>query len=152
MSTGRTNGQIVTHSEAGPRPLYLRLRDQLAAKILDGEYEDGSALPSVRTFAAVTGANPLTVAKSYRYFVDIGVAVIRRGRGLYLAEGGVQRLREAERTRFVQEDWPQTIAKLQRLGFATPILSPGPSGDSREDSGSERPPANSVAHSRSSHL
>ncbi|PZU57898.1 MAG: GntR family transcriptional regulator, partial [Sphingobium sp.] len=43
------------------KPVYLRLREIIAASILDGDYRDGDLLPSVRAFAAQQGANPLTV-------------------------------------------------------------------------------------------
>ncbi len=46
------------------RPVYLRLRDSIAALILDGKVGDGDPLPSVRSLAAEHGANPLTVAKA----------------------------------------------------------------------------------------
>ena len=34
------------------RPVYLKLRDQIAAAIIEGEYAEGDMLPSVRAFAA----------------------------------------------------------------------------------------------------
>ena len=34
------------------KPVYLRLREIIAASILDGDYSDGDLLPSVRAFAA----------------------------------------------------------------------------------------------------
>ena len=34
------------------RPVYLKLRDQIAAAIIEGRYPDGAMLPSVRAFAA----------------------------------------------------------------------------------------------------
>ncbi|HYF11451.1 MAG TPA: GntR family transcriptional regulator, partial [Actinomycetota bacterium] len=40
------------------RPVYLRLRDSIAARILDGTVRDGDPLPSVRSLAAEYGANP----------------------------------------------------------------------------------------------
>lgn len=46
------------------KPVYLKLRDVIAAAILDGNYKEGEMLPSVRAFAADQGANPLTVAKA----------------------------------------------------------------------------------------
>jgi GntR family transcriptional regulator len=52
------------------RPVYLKLRDQIAAAIIDGTYAEGQLLPSVRAFAAAEGANPLTVAKAYQQFRD----------------------------------------------------------------------------------
>ena len=47
------------------QPVYLKLRDIIAAAIIDGTYGEGAMLPSVRAFAAEQGANPLTVAKAY---------------------------------------------------------------------------------------
>ncbi|MDP5103696.1 MAG: GntR family transcriptional regulator, partial [Erythrobacter sp.] len=34
------------------RPVYLKLRDQIAAAIIDGTYPEGAMLPSVRALAA----------------------------------------------------------------------------------------------------
>lgn len=36
----------------------------------------------MRAMSAQTGANPLTVAKAYRYFTEFGIMSVRRGRGL----------------------------------------------------------------------
>ena len=46
------------------KPVYLKLRDMIAAAIIDGRYAEGDMLPSVRAMAAEQGANPLTVAKA----------------------------------------------------------------------------------------
>ena len=37
--------------------------------------------------AAEQGANPLTVAKAYQTFQDEGLIVVRRGVGMFVAEG-----------------------------------------------------------------
>ena len=50
------------------RPVYLKLRDIIAAAIIDGSYPEGGMLPSLSAFAAEQGANPLTVAKAYQQF------------------------------------------------------------------------------------
>lgn len=97
------------------RPVYLRLRDMIAASILDGEYADGDALPSVRSLAARHGANPLTVAKAYQTFQDDGLVMVKRGVGMFVADGASRRLREAERTEFMQGRWPAIAAQIKRL-------------------------------------
>ena len=43
------------------RPVYLKLRDLVAAAIIEGRYREGEMLPSVRALAAEQGANPLTL-------------------------------------------------------------------------------------------
>jgi GntR family transcriptional regulator len=60
------------------KPVYLKLRDVIAAAILDGNYKEGQMLPSVRAFAADQGANPLTVAKAYQLFQDSGLVDVKR--------------------------------------------------------------------------
>jgi GntR family transcriptional regulator len=99
------------------RPVYLRLRDSIAALILEGKVRDGEALPSVRSLAAEHGANPLTVAKAYQTFQDEGLVVVKRGVGMFVAEGAAERLRAAERADFLKHRWPGIAAQIRRLGF-----------------------------------
>ena len=97
------------------RPVYLKLRDLIAAAILDGEFAEGAMLPSVRAFAAEQGANPLTVAKAFQQFQDDGLIAVRRGVGMYVVEGARARLRATERASFLKEEWPEIRARLDRL-------------------------------------
>jgi GntR family transcriptional regulator len=97
------------------RPVYLRLRDAITAAILEGRYRDGDPLPSVRMLAAEHGANPLTVAKAYQSFQDDGLVLVRRGVGMFVAAGASERLRVAERSRFLDEIWPRVRVQMRRL-------------------------------------
>lgn len=99
------------------RPVYLRLRDCIAASILDGKVQDGDPLPSVRSLAAEHGANPLTVAKAYQTFQDEGLIVVKRGVGMFVAPGAADRLRAAERKEFLEQRWPAIAAHMRRLGI-----------------------------------
>lgn len=98
-------------------PVYLQLRDRIAASILDGQYKAGDMLPSVRAYAADQGANPLTVAKAYQFFQDAGLVDVRRGVGMFVAEGAADKLRSGEREQFLRDEWPQIRAKITRLGL-----------------------------------
>ena len=99
------------------RPVYLRLRDTIAAMILEGKVREGAPLPSVRSLAAEHGANPLTVAKAYQTFQDEGLVVVRRGVGMFVAEGAAERLRANERREFLEQRWPAIAAQIRRLGL-----------------------------------
>jgi GntR family transcriptional regulator len=104
-------------SSSPVRPVYLKLRDQIAAAILDGTYPEGAMLPSVRAFAAKQGANPLTVAKAYQAFQDEGLVRVQRGVGMYVAPGAAAALRDAERHAFLSEEWPEIARRIARLGL-----------------------------------
>ncbi|WEK45408.1 MAG: GntR family transcriptional regulator [Candidatus Andeanibacterium colombiense] len=100
------------------RPVYLKLRDLIAAAIIEGRYAEGDMLPSVRTFAAEQGANPLTVAKAYSQFQADGLVEVQRGVGMFVVPGAAEKLRRAERESFLARDWPEIRARIERLGIA----------------------------------
>lgn len=99
------------------RPVYLKLRDQIAAAIIEGVYPEGELLPSVRALAAEQGANPLTVAKAYQQFQNDGLVEVQRGVGMYVVKGAASALRARERELFLQEEWPEIRARMDRLGL-----------------------------------
>ena len=99
------------------KPVYVRLRETIADAILAGKYGDGDPLPSVRALAAEEQANPLTVAKAYQGFQDEGLVVVKRGVGMFVAEGARASLGDSERNRFLKEEWPEIRARMKRLGI-----------------------------------
>jgi GntR family transcriptional regulator len=100
------------------RPVYLKLRDLIAAAIIEGRYAEGDMLPSVRAFAVEQGANPLTVAKAYQQFQTDGLVEVQRGVGMFVAAGAADRLRKSERAAFLAEEWPEIRSRMERLGIA----------------------------------
>jgi GntR family transcriptional regulator len=104
-------------------PVYLRLRAVLAAFILEGRYGEGEQLPSVRAFATKMGANPLTVAKAYQCLQDEGHVTVKRGVGMFVAEGAIDRLRVKEREIFLTRIWPRIHGHIERLGIRMDELS-----------------------------
>ncbi len=100
------------------QPVYLKLRDKIAAAIIDGTYGEGAMLPSVRAFAAEQGANPLTVAKAYQLFQLDGLVEVQRGVGMFVARGAAEKLRRSERERFLSVEWPAIRQRIERLGIA----------------------------------
>lgn len=107
------------------RPVYLKLRDQIAAAIIEGDYAEGAMLPSVRALAAEEGANPLTVAKAYQQFQNDGLVEVQRGVGMYVVKGAAEALRKREREAFLREEWPEIRERMTRLGLEPADLMAG---------------------------
>ena len=107
----------MTANESSEVPVYLRLRAMLAASILEGNYTEGDQLPSVRSFAHLHGANPLTVAKAYQALQDDGYVAVKRGVGMFVAPHAIERLRVNERALFLEKVWPRMRAHIERLGI-----------------------------------
>lgn len=99
------------------QPIYRQLRDRVVAMILEGVLGDGDALPSVRNVAAEYRLNPLTVLKGYQELVDEGLVEKKRGRGMFVTDGARKQLLKDERQRFLDKEWPQVAATIERLGL-----------------------------------
>jgi GntR family transcriptional regulator len=105
------------------QPIYQQLADQLAAQLLDGEPPEGQAMPSVRALASRHLLNPLTVNRALQALGDEGLLENRRGLGLFVVQGAREKLRAAERERFLQTEWPRLRERLRRLGIGAEQLS-----------------------------
>jgi len=102
------------------QPIYRQLRSRVVAMILDGLLQEGEPLPSVRT-----------VLKSYQELVDQGIVESRRGRGMFITAGARDLLLQAERQKFLIEEWPHLQATIQRLGLTTTDLLAAPNSHSQ---------------------
>jgi GntR family transcriptional regulator len=99
------------------QPIYWQLKERTIAMILDGTLTEGEALPSVRTVASDFQLNPITVSKSYQALVDDDLVEKRRGLGMFVRTGARQKLMESERQKFLTEEWPAMLLRIQQLGL-----------------------------------
>ncbi|WP_235045113.1 GntR family transcriptional regulator [Gluconobacter thailandicus] len=100
------------------QPIYQQLRDKVAGMMLDGAVGEGDPVPSVRQVAADCQINPLTVMKAYQQLSDEGLLEKRRGLGMFVAPGALERLAQSEREKFLTEQWPETLRTIRRLGLS----------------------------------
>ncbi|HOB01828.1 MAG TPA: GntR family transcriptional regulator [Casimicrobium huifangae] len=107
------------------QPIYRQLQDRVVAMILDGSLGEGDPLPSVRTVAAETRVNPLTVLKAYQQLADAGIVESRRGLGMFVNAGAKAKLADGERERFLRDEWPRIRATIKRLGLNVDELLTG---------------------------
>ena len=100
------------------QPIYWQLKERTVAMILDGTLAEGEPLPSVRNVASEFQLNPITVSKSYQALVDEGLVEKRRGLGMFVCEGARRSLIESERAKFLNEEWPAMLSRVEQLGLS----------------------------------
>jgi GntR family transcriptional regulator len=103
-------------------PIYRQLKERVVAMMLDGILKPGDALPSVRQVAAEYQLNPITVSRAYQELADEALVEKRRGLGMYVTEEASRKLLASERERFLREEWPLVLERIQRLGLSTADL------------------------------
>jgi len=104
-------------------PIYQQLADLLVAGLLEGRPSDGEPMPSVRALASRYLLNPLTVSRALQALDQDGLLENRRGMGFFVRPGARERLRRAERDRFLQQEWPMLRSRLRRLGIGPQQLN-----------------------------
>ncbi len=100
-----------------PRSIYLQIADQIRERILQGEWQDGERIPSIRELAIELGVNPNTVTKSYQALLDWGIVANQRGRGYFVSERAAERALTGMREEFVRDELPKVIRAMQTLGI-----------------------------------
>ena len=95
------------------RPIWQQLTDQLALRILKGEYPPGERLPGVRELAAQAGVNPNTMQRALAQLEQEGLARADRTAGRLVTQDAAvleaTRLREA---RGVVRDYFEAMSAL----------------------------------------
>ena len=91
-------------------PIYEQLMDQIKTQIIEGELNEGDALPSVRALSGELKISALTVKKAYDKLDEEGFIVTVHGKGSYVAAADTAMADEARR-RTVEEAFETAMDK-----------------------------------------
>ena len=87
------------------QPIFQQIKELIEKQILLGVWPEGSPLPSVRNVAAEMKINHLTVMKAYQLLVEQQLIEKKRGQGMYVLSGAVEKLKtDKKRTIFKPGD------------------------------------------------
>jgi GntR family transcriptional regulator len=100
-------------------PIYVQLREQIAAAIGRGVLAPGARLPTMREVAVALAIDLNTVQRAYAELEKDGILLMVRGRGSFVAEAPPPRARRAETREFAA----QIAAQAQAAGIALDDLA-----------------------------
>ena len=72
-------------SNSGQEPIYAQITRQIKAKILNGELQQGDALPSIRLLAKELRISVITTKRAYEDLEADGFLTTMPGRGSFVA-------------------------------------------------------------------
>ncbi|MDD4311301.1 MAG: GntR family transcriptional regulator [Eubacteriales bacterium] len=80
------------------RPIYQQIVDEIEMRILNGTYEMGMRLPSVRDLAVMAAVNPNTMQRALAELEEMGLVTTQRntGRTVTTDETSVSRARDSK--------------------------------------------------------
>ena len=98
------------------RPIYQQIVDEIELRILNGTYEMGMRLPSVRDLAVLAAVNPNTMQRALAELEEMGLVTTQRntGRTVTTDETAVSRARDSKADLLVET----FMMQMQSLGLS----------------------------------
>lgn len=95
--------------------IFLQISQGLEDAILAGVYPEESQIPSITEFATTYKINPATALKGINLLVDVGIVYKKRGLGMFVAPGAVEKLRKKRKEQFFENYVAVMLAEAERL-------------------------------------
>lgn len=99
------------------KAIYLQISDALCERILSGELKSEDRIPSVREYGADVGVNPNTVMRTYEKLTQEEIIYNKRGIGYFVSPDAREKVLEAKRKEFFENDLPSFRRKMELLGI-----------------------------------
>ena len=97
------------------RPIWLQLSEQLARRIVAGQYPPGGKLPSVRELAADAGVNPNTMQRALSQLENDALAIANRTAGRTVTED--RAVIDRVRRRMARQVIGEFLSAVRALGY-----------------------------------
>lgn len=97
------------------KPIFIQIAEQLEDSIFTGVFPEESKIPSTNEISVLLGINPHTVLKGMNLLVDEEVIYKKRGLGMFVKEGAVERIRQKRQSQFYSQYIAALIQEASKL-------------------------------------
>mgnify|MGYP000513688442 FL=1 len=101
------------------KPIFIQISEGIEDGILTGAFPEESQIPSITEFSVNYKINPATALKGINLLVDENIIYKKRGVGMFVAEGAVQKLRKKRQDQFYTNYISSLIDEARRLGISS---------------------------------
>ena len=105
------------------KPIFQQIAEGIEDAVLSGAFPEESQIPSITEFSVLYKINPATALKGINLLVDGGVVYKKRGVGMFVAQGAVERLGQKRRAGFYEHFVAALVEEAKRLGISREELS-----------------------------
>ena len=98
--------------------IYVKIADLFSDKILSGEFQAKSRVPSIRFTASNFNVNMNTVVRAYELLEQKRLIYKKRGKGYFVVDDARDRLIRVHRKMFRTELLPKVIREMQLLNIS----------------------------------
>lgn len=97
------------------RPIFIQIAEGIEDAILSEAFAEESQIPSITEFSVNYKINPATALKGINILVDSEIVYKKRGVGMFVATGAVDKLREKRKQQFYDNYICSLISEAKRL-------------------------------------
>lgn len=117
----------------GDKPIYVQIAQQLEDAVFTGIYSEETQIPSTTELSVSLQINPATVLKGMNILVDDGIIYKKRGLGMFVCTGAVEKIRQKRQRRFYTDFISPLLSEADKLGInENEIISLIKRGDNNE--------------------
>lgn len=99
------------------KSIYLQIGQMIEDSILRGIFLEGERVPSTNELARLYSINPATAAKGINLLVEQEILYKKRGIGMFVNEGAVEKIRLARKAGFYEQFVVNLISEAKALGI-----------------------------------
>lgn len=103
-------------------PIFARIAEGIKDHILTGDLKEGEQLPSTTMISKKYNINIATVNKAVNVLVSEGVAYKKRGIGMFVCDGAVDKLIAERRATFQENYIRSSLEEAKRLRYTVEEL------------------------------
>lgn len=97
------------------RPIFIQILERIRIDIVNGKYQPGEKLPSVRELAAEAAVNPNTMQRAFAELERMGLVYSKRTSGRFITED--QDMIETWKADIAKEKIRLFLESMQQLGY-----------------------------------
>ena len=97
------------------KPIYLQLAEGIEDAIISGAFPEDTQIPSTTEISLQYKINPATALKGINLLVDHNIIYKKRGVGMFVATGAVEKLLEKRKVSFYESYIMSLIEEANKL-------------------------------------
>lgn len=97
------------------KPIFMQIAEQIEDSIFMGIFLEEEKIPSTNEISVLLNINPHTVLKGMNRLVDEEIIYKRRGLGMYVRAGAVEKIRTKRQDAFFNQYVASMIREAQKL-------------------------------------
>lgn len=99
------------------KAIYLQLAEQIEDSIISGVFNEETQIPSTTEISVSYKINPATALKGINLLVDENIIYKKRGVGMFVATGAVDKLTKKHKEQFIENYLKKMLQEAEKLSI-----------------------------------